>query len=92
MEREQRYLVLKYKDVANYLSGEDAVALIELAKKVDVGRRSAGKREIECVCVESDWPEYNEVWAMITARVDDVPLRKARMQQDIHYGSPLTGC
>lgn len=89
MQREQRYLVVKYKDMAAYLSDEDAVALIELVKKVDAGRRAEGKQAVECVCVESDWPEYEEVWAMITARVDDVWLHKARMQQYKDYDPDL---
>ena len=85
MEREMRYIVVKYKDVAAHLSGDEAVALIELVKKVEKGREVAGKQPLECVCVESDWPEYDEVWTMIAARVDDVALYKARMQQFTDY-------
>lgn len=86
MKREYRYLVAKYKDIAAYLSEADQVALIELIKKVDKGRDEAGKRRLECVCVEDDWPEYDEVWAMIAARVDGVYQGKARMQQFQDYG------
>ena len=85
MEREMRYIVVKYKDVAAHLSGDEAVALIELVKKVEKGRADAGKPPLECVCVESDWPEYHDVWTMIAARVDGVPLYKAGMQQFTDY-------
>lgn len=79
MTREERYLVLKYKDIVKHLNEDEQRALIELAKKVDAGREEDGKKHVECVCVESDWPEYEEVWAMIAARVDKVPLWKAKM-------------
>jgi len=78
-------VVVKYKDMVNYLTVDDQIALIELVKKVDAGRREAGKTPLECVCVESDWPEYFETWTAIAARVDDVAMYKARMQQFSDY-------
>lgn len=70
MEREYRYIVVKYKDMAKYLSDADAVGLIELMKKVEAGRKADGKKDLDCVCVESDWPEYEPTWQAIAARVD----------------------
>lgn len=87
MEREFRYLVLKYKDIAKHLSEEDTRTLIELAKKIDAGREKDGKKPVECVCVEHDWPEYEEVWVMLAARVDDVPLWKARIGNAVLTGA-----
>ena len=89
MQRESRYLMAKLKDITKYLSDDDASNLIGLVKKVDQGREHDGKRPLQCVCVEDDWPEYEEVWAMIAARVDDVPLYKARM--GAATGSSLDG-
>ena len=77
MEREHRYLVVKYKDMLKFLSEAEQVAFIELAKKIDAGREADGKKPVECVCVEHDWPEYEEVWAMIAARVDKGFLKEA---------------
>lgn len=79
MKREYRYLVVKYKDMLKYMSEDEQVAFIELSKKVDAGRSLDGKQPVECVCVEHDWPEYEEVWTMLAARVDGVPLWKARL-------------
>jgi len=84
MQREMRYLVVKYKDMLKHLSADEQIALIELAKKVGAGRKADGKREMECVVVEHDWPEYEDVWAMIASRVDDVPLYKAKMGIETH--------
>lgn len=84
MKREERYLVVKYKDMVNYLTADDQVALIELAKKVDKRRKDDGKHTIQCVVVEHDWPEYEDVWAMIASRVDNVPLFKAKLGIDTH--------
>ena len=79
MKREERYLVVKYKDMLKHLTIDEQMSLIELAKKVDAGRKSLGKQEIQCVVIEHDWPEYDEVWAMLASRVDGVPLYKARL-------------
>lgn len=84
MKREERYLVVKYKDMVNYLTEDDQVALIELAKKVDKRRQDDGKQTIQCVVVEHDWPEYEDVWAMIASRVDNVPFFKAKLGIDTH--------
>lgn len=86
MERECRYMVLKYKDMIKHLTEDEQVALIELAKKIDAGRQAEGKKgPLECVVVEEDWPEYLDTWSKIAARVDDVPFFKARMQQFRDY-------
>lgn len=70
MEREHRYMVVKYKDILKYLTENEQVTLIELAKKVDSGRERDGRRQLACVCVEDDWPEYEGTWAKIAQRVD----------------------
>ena len=86
MEREYRYMVLKYKDMLKHLTEDEQVALIELAKKIDAGRKAEGKEgPFECVVVEADWPEYLDTWSKIAARVDGVPFQQARMQQFRDY-------
>lgn len=85
MDREIKYTVLKNKDVEEALSGYEIETLNELCKKITKYRESRGKRPIECVVVESDWPEYFEVWSMIAARVDGVLPRQARQQQFEDY-------
>lgn len=70
MIKEDRYLVFKNKDIIRYLSTDELTTLYDLARKVSQGRDSENKPVLECVCVESDWPEYEQVWEMISRRVD----------------------
>lgn len=67
-EREDRYLVLKYKDIEKYLDKEAFVALARIAAEVDKGRRKDGKDITQAVVVEYDWPEYEVVWKMLENR------------------------
>ncbi|MDA3807027.1 MAG: hypothetical protein PF440_03850 [Thiomicrorhabdus sp.] len=94
MERETRYLVVKYKDMLKYMTEEEQMQFIELAKKVDAGREKDARHVMECVVVEKDWPEYDEVWMAIAMRVDrengQPNALKARLDQIEKYGySPV---
>lgn len=70
MNREKRYTIFKLKDVEKYLIEEERQMLERLALKVDLGRYFDNKGQLNCVVVESDWPEYESVWKMIEDRVD----------------------
>ncbi|OHT41617.1 MULTISPECIES: hypothetical protein [Serratia] len=69
MKRENRYLVIKYKDVIEALTVEQREALKGIAIAVTAHRQSNGKQPLDAVVVEADWPEYEQVWGMIEARV-----------------------
>ena len=69
--RELRYLVFKHKDVFYYLTREEQAFLFEMAQKIAQGRAQDDKTTLECVIVESDWPEYESVWQMIEQRCGD---------------------
>ena len=69
MEREQRYTVIKNTDAA-VLTDKENRALYSICTKIILHRRSRGARPLQCVVVESDWPEYEPTWAAIAARVD----------------------
>jgi len=71
--RERRYLVVKIKDANKYLTPAERDTLERIAAKCALGRIDDGKRALECVCVESDWPEYSPTWAAIEARVTAKP-------------------
>lgn len=75
MKRERRYLVIKYKDAVAALSGSERGLLADLTDKVYAHRTFQGKASLECVVVESDWPEYEPTWAAIEKRMDG-PKRK----------------
>lgn len=68
-ERENRYVVMKTKDILRYLNAEDLAALRRMDDKINDGRIARGALPLCVVCIESDWPEYEPVWEMIRRRV-----------------------
>ena len=70
MKREQRYIVLKLTDVSAALTDADTKALKAICDKVTEHRVRRGAAMMDCVVVESDWPEYEPTWAAIERRVD----------------------
>ena len=70
-KREERYVVIKIKDLEfNSPSGDKNKRSKELVEWIS--RNSLRTRE--CVVVESDWPEYHLVWAMIEHRMAGKPV------------------
>ena len=67
-KRENRYLVLKRKDLKACLTATEISILDAIAAKVD-DYRTVCKAPFECVVVESDWPEYEPTWAAIEKRM-----------------------
>lgn len=64
-KREERYIVAKLRDVDEALTSGEKQLLQSLMQKVDVHRVNQGKRPLECVVVESDWPNYQSTWDSI---------------------------
>lgn len=69
MEREQRYIVIKLTDLEKTTT-EIQGALLAVCDAVIEQREKANKEPLECVVVESDWPEYEPTWGKIAMRVD----------------------
>lgn len=67
--REARYAVLKSADVMQCLTVKELIELRRIQAKVEEHRAEIGKPPLECVVVESDWPEYAPTWKAIEARV-----------------------
>ena len=66
--REQRYLVFKYTDLQDAFKSS---VLTEAAKQKIIDALEILDTvlpERQCVVVESDWPEYEQVWKMIEER------------------------
>ncbi len=63
-ERENRYIVLKIKDVAK-LPIAWQTHLVKVEGMVDGVRRQRGRDPLECVVVESDWRIYEHVWLQV---------------------------
>jgi hypothetical protein len=71
MERENRYTVFKNKDIEKYLNQTEIEQLNNISERIAVGRLTERRNSMNCVVVESDWPEYEIVWKMIEERVDN---------------------
>jgi hypothetical protein len=64
-ERQERYTVFKKKDIVEFLTAADRQTIEKIKEKLHRKRLAAGKKPLECVIVECDWPMYDEVWRMI---------------------------
>ena len=76
-KRELRYIVIKIKDARAALTGLQLDHLESLCARVNEYRHDFGKRDLACVVVESDWPEYEPTWKAIETRVAAVPAQGA---------------
>ncbi|ELO1828399.1 hypothetical protein QXB71_003655 [Vibrio cholerae] len=64
-KRERRYIVAKVKDVTSALTIEEQSVLSSLLDKIESNRKASGKSKLECVVIESDWPNYDEAWSSV---------------------------
>lgn len=86
-KREQRYFVVKVKDAKEYLDAHQLEKLAEIADTISEGREKGGIPAVECVVVESDWPEYESTWRAIEDRVTGArPAQKAVAYLDLGVG------
>jgi hypothetical protein len=68
--REQRYVVLKISDInAADITSDELTVLNTVCDKVSMSRIQRAKGLLECLVVESDWPEFNQTWTQIERRV-----------------------
>ena len=65
-KQEERYIVFKLSDLGNSLKGDE---IRRLAREYAEHRQQSGKPPLDCVVVESGWPEYEPTWRAIEARV-----------------------
>ena len=87
MKREHRYIVIKEKDLQLAGVSQKEMKILEgILEKVRNARSHRGAIPLECVVVESDWPEYDETWWAIAARMDNIPRHQAEFDQIARYG------
>lgn len=72
-KRESRYIVLKLNDVEQ-LNQTHRQRLRDICQEIDAIRDARDADPLECVVVESDWPEYYPTWYAIEARTNGVSL------------------
>ena len=72
-KRENKYLVLKLSDMQQYLSVEDKIALLNIALKVDEGRKEDGKQPNRKYVVISDKhaEDYEAAWEIVKCRYEN---------------------
>ena len=68
-QRENRYVVFKCSDMRKYLSQSERRQVEGLALHICLSREGDSKHPLNCLVVESDWPEYEPTWKLIEARV-----------------------
>jgi len=68
-ERENRYLVIKTKDIEKYLSYKQKQELESILFQIRLHRAKDERSELKCVVVEADWPEYEPTWQAIEDRM-----------------------
>lgn len=64
-EIEWRYIVIKRKKLLEYSLG-DSLTAEKIEKRIL--DQIPDEALVECVVIESDWPEYEQVWKMLEAR------------------------
>ena len=71
MELEDRYLVIKRKDIAPALTMDEMDHLDILCEKINLSRLQREKKlPVESIVIEKDWPEYEPTLKLLSARVD----------------------
>ena len=80
MKREDRYLVFKRTDIQRYLNPTAQKTLSEIEKTITGVRRGQRRKELQCVVVEKDWPEYEHVWELIRLRVEKATIPPETVQ------------
>ena len=70
-EIEDRYIVLKYKDIYNYLNSTGIEALFRIISVIRSGRKKEGKELVRSIVIEEDWPEYPLVKKMLEERINE---------------------
>ncbi len=82
-KKELRYYVIKVSDAAVLDEGSKR-DLTSILRALHNSRICRGKpNAIDCVVVESDWPEYDIVWAMIQSRVEGRPNRIEELEAEL---------
>ena len=93
-KREARYVVLKNADIMQCLTINELIELRRIQAKAVAHRAKLGKPWLDCVVVESDWPEYEPTWRAIEARASNPAaisgqidrLEAAEKERDWHAG------
>lgn len=84
-KREERYYVFKISDMRKHLSQEKFELVGSIAEKLNAGRAVDGKKSLQAVVVEHDWPEYERVWQMIETRMTTTRAQPFKPNNDRRF-------
>ena len=70
-KRERRYIIFKLTD-CDAVGPKMRYQVQALSDTVAWFRERNGKQTLECVVVESDWPEYEPTWEAIKQRMAQI--------------------
>lgn len=70
MNLENRYLVIKRADIEKYLGFGAQEMLAGVANTIEDARQADKRSPLECVVIESDWPEYEPTISALETRID----------------------
>ena len=76
MNLENRYLVFKRADIEKYISLSTQISLANVAKAIEHHHHDEGHSPLECIVIESDWPEYKPTLAALEKRVNNEAASK----------------
>lgn len=86
-KRENRYLVIKLSDFKlvpkAFRPSTIKRDLMDVGKNMAHWREESGKAPLNCVVVESDWPEYEPTWDAIQRRVEGRPTREEELNAKV---------
>ena len=68
---EDRYIVIKLSDASEYFTKDGFNELLIIEKLVQEARVQHGKKRLETLVIEKDWPEYGAVYSMLERRSYD---------------------
>lgn len=95
-KRERRYVVVKISDLnATELTLEEIKAFNLVCDKVSITRVRKFKKPLQCVVVESDWPEYEPTWAAIEKRMAAISVNhheSEKVVEDIRRATECHNC
>jgi len=67
-KREERYIVFKLADVEKDFFPSEISQLLRLSETQQNMRKQGGKPPLEVLCIEKDWPEYEDFKSKILHR------------------------
>lgn len=70
-KKENKYLVLKWKDINQYLSNAERDGLRRIVTRISIKRQDDGKRNNSYIVVNEEEPYSSLVWELVRTEVEN---------------------